>query len=203
MMAATRRFENLDWESIQKEYVAGQLSLKEIGRQHGCSDTAIRLKAKEFGWQRRLDEKVRAEILAKLLREELREKKQLQASDEEIIEAAAERGAAVVRVQRADIEKLRAVEMRLLKELGDEDNPPTKSFCSVTQGVVEITPIPIPVTERASSLMALANVQHRRIQLERQAYSLGPDTGDPLSSFSEFLALIDGRGKKLPGGDNE
>jgi len=191
---------NYDWEIIREEVVAGQLSLKEIARRNGCSDTAIRKKIKENGWKRNLSEKVLAQVRNKLVRE-VRENRP--ATDEEIIDAAAERGAAIIRAQRADIERLRTIEMKFLGELDDEENPPTKPYCSSGPLGVTITPVDIPVTERASALQALSSVQHKRIQLERQAYNLaGADNNsDPLSAFSDFLASIDGRGKLLPGDD--
>jgi len=41
-----------DWEAIEREYRAGQLSIREIGRKHGVSDTAVRKEAKARGWVR-------------------------------------------------------------------------------------------------------------------------------------------------------
>ena len=38
---------NIDWEKIEAAYRAGRLSLREIGAEYGCSDTAIRKKAKK------------------------------------------------------------------------------------------------------------------------------------------------------------
>ena len=39
----------IDWEKIEREYRAGQLSVVEIGRQHGISHTAINKRAKRDG----------------------------------------------------------------------------------------------------------------------------------------------------------
>ncbi len=66
----------------------------------------------------------------------------------------------------------------MLDELGDEGNPPTKLYIGQYQGKTVEKIIGITVTERASALQALAGVQHKRIQLERQAFSI-PDGTQP------------------------
>jgi hypothetical protein len=204
-MAATRRFGNIDWESIHEEYVAGQFSLKEIARQHGCSDTAIRLKAKELGWQRRLAERVREQVREKLLRGGCTgdtNANQLPATDDQIVDVASDRGAEVVRLDRNDINKLRQIEQRLLNELGDPNNPPQKTHVSSHMGMVTVTPLPLTLPEKCSALQALANVQYRRIQLERQAYNLDDEGAQKKqATLADILAEIDGRARSLPGGD--
>ena len=39
-----------DWEAIEREYRAGQLSVREIARQHDVSAPAIVKRAKRLGW---------------------------------------------------------------------------------------------------------------------------------------------------------
>ncbi|MFH7325949.1 hypothetical protein [Desulfurivibrio sp. C05AmB] len=41
-----------DWKAVEKDYRAGALPLREIGRRHGTSHTAVRLRAKAAGWKR-------------------------------------------------------------------------------------------------------------------------------------------------------
>jgi hypothetical protein len=52
----------------KQEYRAGQLSIREIGRQHGLSDTAIRNRAKAKGWTRDLSGAVRSRVREELVR---------------------------------------------------------------------------------------------------------------------------------------
>jgi hypothetical protein len=40
-----------DWSAIKSAFEAGEISVREIGRRHGVSDTAVRKKAKLDGWQ--------------------------------------------------------------------------------------------------------------------------------------------------------
>jgi len=55
----------IDWEAIEREFRAGQLSVVEIGRQHGLSHTAINKRAKRDGWTRNLADKVRKAVSAR------------------------------------------------------------------------------------------------------------------------------------------
>ena len=42
----------IDWEAVEREYRAGQLSNRMIAEKHGISETAIRKRAKRDGWER-------------------------------------------------------------------------------------------------------------------------------------------------------
>lgn len=49
---------------------------------------------------------------------------------------------------------------------------PTKTYSAQHQGKILKEEIGIPVTDKCQALNNLANVQHKRIQLERQAFNL-------------------------------
>lgn len=42
----------IDWKAIERDYRAGVMSVREIAKWYGLSDTAIHKKAKADGWQR-------------------------------------------------------------------------------------------------------------------------------------------------------
>lgn len=42
----------IDWKSIETDYAAGRMSVREIARWYGLSEAAIRKKAKQSGWVR-------------------------------------------------------------------------------------------------------------------------------------------------------
>lgn len=160
----------VDWEAIEREYRAGQLSVNAIAKAHGITEGAIRKRVNTHGWGKRdLANEVREKVREKLVRREVRKD---DANTEEIIDAASERGALVIETHRRDINKLRELEQALMAELGDPDKPPTKLYLAQYQGQVIQKEVGIAVTERASALHALAAVQHKRIQLERQAFNL-------------------------------
>ena len=166
-MAKRKQF---DWEAIEREYRAGQLSNVEIGKRFGCSEAAIRKRAKRDGWKKTLASKVRSRTRDKLVRDEVRDSN---ASDEEITEAAAQRAAAVVQLHRKDIARLRELESQLIDDLY---NNPTKLYLTQYKGKIVEKEVGLTASERAMAANNLANVQHKRIQLERQAYNID---GDP------------------------
>lgn len=48
----TTKKKPVDWDRIELEYMAGEVSIREIADRHGISDTAIRKRAKAQGWVR-------------------------------------------------------------------------------------------------------------------------------------------------------
>ena len=49
---ARHRKRKIDWRGIEADYRAGILSLREIAARHGCTEGAIRKRAKRDGWTR-------------------------------------------------------------------------------------------------------------------------------------------------------
>lgn len=60
------RRSNIDWEASGRDYCAGTLSIAEVAARHKVSDSQLRAKAKEFGWQRDLSAAIAARTKAKL-----------------------------------------------------------------------------------------------------------------------------------------
>lgn len=159
--------DRVDWVAIEREYRAGVISIRAIAAKYDLSDAAIRKKAKNELWERDLATAVREKVRANLVRKQVREHNA--EDDAEAIEAAAAVGVAVIESHRGDIRRLRELEQKLLTEL---ENNPTKLYIAQYQGNIIEKEVGIAVTDRASALQALAGVQHKRIQLERQAFNL-------------------------------
>lgn len=163
-----------DIEAIGRDY-RSQLSTREIGRMHGCSETYVRKLAKKNKWQKGdLTEKIRARVHEKLAADNA----VAFATEAEIIESSATHTAEIARLQRRDIQKLREIEQKLIAELSDEENPPKKVHISSYLGSVTQTALEIDVVGRSMAVSNLANVQHKRIQLERQALGLNDKPAD-------------------------
>ena len=52
---------DVSWQIIEHEYRKGDKSIREIGREHNISDTAIRQHANKHGWEREKDQEIEAE----------------------------------------------------------------------------------------------------------------------------------------------
>lgn len=60
------RRNDIDWERIEKLYIANQLSIQQIADECGVSNSQIRARAKAHGWQRDLSEAIKARTKAKI-----------------------------------------------------------------------------------------------------------------------------------------
>jgi hypothetical protein len=162
----------LDWEAIEREYRAGQLSVTEIGRIYGCSHTAINKRAKKLAWSRNLAERVREEVSARLVSDEVSA-----TTIRETVEAAAERVVQLVREHRRDIREGREAVAALFTELREA----TRSRNDIEQAISELdgdgrkragllrsTSLPSRASVAASLAIALKNL----IACERNAFGL-------------------------------
>ncbi len=192
-----RKRSDTDWERIEAEYRAGQLSVVEIGRQCGVSHTAINLKAKQRGWTRDLSEKVRREVAAQLAKQEVSEKlsaeklsskpKKLSAEREsETVELAAARGVEIVRQHRKDIGQQTALVRRLVSELEEstiQNGEIIETIEAETAGDKnglrrQSMLRAVALSTRAGVMKDLAGAAKILIDLERRAFNLD-EPGDP------------------------
>jgi hypothetical protein len=62
---ANRR--KVDWEAVERDYRASQMTLRELGAKHGCDHSAIKRKADKLQWSRDLGSAVRQATNAALI----------------------------------------------------------------------------------------------------------------------------------------
>lgn len=116
----------IDWDSIEPLYRSGSMSNCDICRQYEAdhthsqtwkktvTETAIRKRAKEKGWQKDIAEKVKNKVREDLVRGEVRGSN---LSDEEVIEQASKEPVQIGLGQRARTAKLLEIQDELAKEL--------------------------------------------------------------------------------------
>jgi len=112
---AKRKF--IDWDSIKPLWCSG-MSNCEISRQYAAdhvhsqtyrqtvTEAAIRKQAKAKKWQRNIANKVKDRVREKLVRSEVRTSNKKGMSEDELIEAAAEKPVAVRMLQRGRAQEL-------------------------------------------------------------------------------------------------
>lgn len=110
---------SIDWELVEKEYRIGVKTLREIGSQCGCTEGAIRKRAKAENWTRDLSAKIAAKTEELVRKEQVRKsvRKANQSDDSFIVEEVAASQAQVVLTQRKDVSKARNVVTALFEEL--------------------------------------------------------------------------------------
>lgn len=157
-----------DWEAIEGEYRASQLSICEIGRRYGLSESYIRKKAKDNGWERNLAEIVRGRIESALMRDDPSVEGILDES--KIVEQAALRGAEKVRTHRVIIKRAMDRANAFLLELEN----PKKIIAGNTKGkpIYGFTPV-----EKTRLLDSAVRAVATLVPLERQTYNLDKDEG--------------------------
>lgn len=170
--------ERKDWEAIEREYRAGQLSVSEIGRQYGVSHTAINKKAKALGWWRDLSARVKQAVAAQLVSDGV--STDASPETEDAVKVIAARHVQVVREHRHDISRGNQVSRALFDELAsavdnrdtieDEIELETKDDRDPKRRNSMLKAVALP--SRAATLSSLALSLKTLIGLERQAFNL-------------------------------
>lgn len=184
----------IDWEAVEREYRAGQLSVVEIGRQHGVSHTAINKRAKRDGWARNLADRVRKEVSTRLVSTEVSPETEAQAVD-----IAAARGVQIVREHQSSIgrgQKMVSVLFGELEEASANREAVDAEIEAATSGdkggkrrAMMLRAVALP--SRATTLTNLAGALKTLVGLERQAFSLDdPSIKDGAPSDHRDLSAL-------------
>ena len=170
------------WEQIKSEWLAGQLSISDLSRNYGPSRTAIRKKAKAYGWPARaaLADEVRKEIQSQLLTGDEVPGEVPPSEASEIVESAAKRGVTVVRRERKLIRRLLGVADVTLGELEEMQvitlellrKKKTKALAALVTSLSKA---------KIDGMKAVSQVLSQAIPLERKVYSLDSDRGEAMN----------------------
>ena len=153
---------DIDWLAVEADYRPNKLSLRAIGDKHGCTEGAIRKKAKKEGWVRDLAEKIKSKADDLVRREQVR-KEYAESTELEIINANAINNAQIQICQRKDVTRMRSVVAALVEELEHQESFVARVDCSKK------------ISESMKTL----------IELERKVYKIdGDDTG---GTFEDWL----------------
>lgn len=171
-----------DWEALEREYRAGVLSLRELAKKYDVSESYIRKRAKEKGWERDLTERVQERVRSKLVRSEVRtiNARTNLRTDTEIIEAAAETAVQVVQIHRRDVRHGRTICAALFAELHDTSaNRELIAECIDSETQDDLSPTrrnqmmkAISLPTRARAMLDLSAAMKNLVAVERQAFSL-------------------------------
>lgn len=170
----------VDWESIEREYRAGQLSVREISEQHKCSHVGIAKRAKKFGWTRNLAAQVRSEIESKLAADAVEPTTVSAAAAQEIIQSAAARGVEVVRQHRSSLQHGHTLVKQLftqLEEAAAHREEIEETIQQVTAGDKDERRLntmlkAVALPSHAAVIRDLSSALGRLVVLERQAFGI-------------------------------
>lgn len=177
------RRSDIDWERIERLYVAGQLTIKEIAKECGVSDSQVRAKARGQGWLRDVSgavkERTKAKIAAidvsALVEQSAQESAQKSAAlIRDAIEQASDVVAGVIVRHRADIriqqERAQRLEAILDEKMGDAE--------SIADAF-----------KLAQTYKALIEAKSKLIDKEREAFNINesPTENDAPAVVVEFV----------------
>ncbi len=146
----TNKRPSVDWEKIEAEYRAGQLSIREIAKGGEVSHVAILKKAKANGWTQNLAERVREAVTSKLVTSEVTN---ANASAAQVVEEASTRVVQVIGQHKVRISRGQKIVEKLFGELENGASEASTKDKSIT------------LNNLSTSLKTL-------IGLERQAFNL-------------------------------
>jgi hypothetical protein len=188
-----------DWEAIERDYRAGVLSLREIGKIHGISEGMIRKKAKAGGWERDLTERVNEKVRNDLVRNEVRTADPR--TEREIIETAAATVVHVVRSHRKHITKqTKLVDMltdQLMEAAGKREDiedaieDETKDDQNGQRRAMMLKAVSLQA--HSSIAVNLSNALKTLVGLERQAFNIKDESEAPaVSPLVSLLSQVSG-----------
>lgn len=212
-----------DWTAIEREYRAGQLSNRELGKRFGVSDTAIRKKAAKEGWTRDLRQDVRRATAAKLAEADANEVREWEGGSQEVrtinarteerevIDAAAQRGADVIQTHRRDIHAAREMAIGIMHDLGEARANREAVMDAIADETAEdgttqrraLMMRAVSVPEHAKAMRALAGALNHLVPLERRAFSLDEDDGAASEDFLGQLSRGRERARRASQSDSE
>lgn len=164
---------HVDWESIEAQYIANQLSVRAIANAHGIAESGIRKKAAAEGWQRALSDKVRKVIRENLVRSDGAQSG-AQKTDRELIAAAALVGADIITSHRKSLQQLHDIKKKLAGRLaavidGNEPDGPCLGSRETPSNMLltlsRVTALLIPLERQAHNLDDGQTDDHARIEI--------------------------------------
>lgn len=187
----------IDWEAIARAYRAGTLSIREIARQHDITDTYIRRRAKQDGWERDLTAQVAEKVRTALVRDTVRKdnaRTDNPATEREIVESAAAMVVQVVREHRVGIARGRGIVALLMEQLADvaltrpeieatiEEETKDDEFPDRRNKMLKAVALPT----HAGIIKDLTVAMKALLPLERIAFNIGDEGAKPpVSELSE------------------
>lgn len=176
-----------DWELIEREYRTGRFSLAQLEARHGVNRSNISRRAKKYGWEKDLTDRVRERTQQKITRASLPTEAQA-VLDDEVVEQAANENAAVVKGHRKNLERWRGITERFAELL---ENQLAEGKIKVDLPTGGSTEIDIPLEYVGKCMGHGTQALERVVKLERQNYGLdASDKDEGVKSFEELMAEV-------------
>lgn len=174
----------VDWESVEREYRAGIRSLRDIGGEFGCTEGAIRKKAKEKDWSRDLSAKISAKAESLVRKSEVRREVRNEGaiSERDVIDSNAEMMASVIRSHHRSLGRMDSI-IKLLFDRLEAELSGTELFSQLGEllaspdenGVDKLNDLyrkVIALPSHTDTAKKLAETLKVKIELERKVFKI-------------------------------
>lgn len=175
------RKRTIDTERLEADYRAGSMSVVEIAKVHGCTESYVRKVAKLRGWERDLTARVRQIAAAKLAADAPLSPE----GERQAVEDAADVRVQVVRGHRKHIARLQ----RIVENLHVAIERQSEALAEIvpTDDMDKITAALMTPHQIAQTTQKLADTQAKLIAMERQAFSISDDAAPPEKPYEDRL----------------
>ena len=204
----------VDWGSVERDYSAGLLSLREIGAKHGVTHGAINKRANRDGWARDLSAKIKikADLLVstEMVSTAVSTKK---ASEKEIIEVNAQAIVNIKLAHRGDIRKSKNIVNSLFDELeSTTDNRELfeqlgeilrQESDSGQDKLNDIYKKVISLPQRIDGVKKLTDALKTMIGLEREAYDITAAPTPTENAITELVKVCQGNSVSITTSAND
>lgn len=201
----------VDWDAVERDYRATQMTLRELGEKHGADSGAISRQAQKHGWSRDLTPAVRQATNAALIEATI--SSQISDSQQNLsstVQAVAHQNTQIILGHRTGLQRITKIKETLLghieqaaihlPDLADViemvRNPDENGVDKANDALRKV----LGRTALVDDLKKLAEVDERVRKGEREAFgitSLGEDD-KPKDPLADFIAALSARGSRLP-----
>lgn len=197
------RRSDIDWERVERLYVAGQLTIRQIADECGVHTSSIVSKAKRDGWQRNLSGAIKARAKAKVAQIDVRELVEQSAREsahksaqliQQAIEEASDVAAGVIVRHRADIRMQQERAMRLEGLFDDMLNKVPATTKDVESDVEALNVG--DVFKLSQTFKAIVETRAKLMDKEREAFGIesGAAPGDDDDVSGIEITFVDAKG---------
>jgi hypothetical protein len=205
--AAPGKRRKVDWEAVERDYRASQLTLRELGEKHGADPAAISRMAKKHGWSRDLMPAVRKATELGLIKATVERingevNKEVKDSQQQIVDSvliAAEVNTQVILGHRKGLNRLNRIKEALLDQIEQAAQlmPELAEVIEMVRqpddnGVDKANDALRKAMSRSSlvdDLKKLAEIDERVRKGEREAFNIGGTTDDEQNRKTKRVLL--------------
>lgn len=176
----------IDWDAVERDYRATNLTPTELCIKHGCKLSALSNQIKRKGWQRDLTDAVKHATNAKLIYESVAEAVDFENRDAALIESTAK---AVLATAEINVRIITGHRKRLA-DLGELALRAQEKLEEMSENLVDVREAAVYV----QAVGNLAGMTKTLIEQERKAFNLDDaDSKDSKPGVEDFIEALSGK----------